>query len=491
MIQIDRALGTPIYLQITNSFIRNITAGLLTTGLRLPGSRKLASVLDVNRRTVITAYDELTAQGWIEIRPNSGAYISQKLPMLNAQPLTEKAHSGTFKEGNFDLSRDLSFLESVEMGKKAGIRYTFGTGYPDLRLAPLNELTSTYNGILKSGYGHKMLKYASDFRGDHRLREEIATYLLETRCIHTSPDHIMITRGSLNAFFNLFQVLLKTGDCVVTGNIGFKVANKIIKLAGGNLLSPAVDDKGIDVQAVAALCESYPVKAVFVMPHHHHPTTVTLSAERRLELLMLAAKYRFAIIEDDYDYDFHYARNPILPIASSDQTGNVIYVGSFSKTVAPGLRVGFVVAPENVINDLANLSRFIDCHGNTALERAIALLFQERVIRRHLKKALNIYHERRDYFCQLMQEQLGKYVTFDIPQGGLAAWVRFREDYPVGEVYRAARNKGLLISDTTFYNQQNCPVNAIRMGFASLNQNELDASVDLLKKALQEMNGQG
>lgn len=487
MIEIDRTLGTPVYLQITNSFIRNITAGLLTTGLRLPGSRKMADVLGVNRRTVITAYDELTAQGWIEVRPNSGAYVSEKLPVLNAQPISGTAQVHLFKEGNFNLSRDLDFLETVEMGKKKGIRYTFDTGYPDLRLAPFQELTSTYNGILKSGYGHKMLKYASDFRGDQLLREEIATYLLETRCIQTTPDHIMITRGSLNAFFNLFQVMLGTNDNVITGNIGFKVANKIIKLAGGNLLSVPVDQEGIDVQAVAALCEKHPVKAVFVMPHHHHPTTVTLSAKRRLELLMLAAKYRFAIVEDDYDYDFHYARNPILPIASSDQTGNVIYVGSFSKTVAPGLRVGFVVAPENVISEIANLSRFIDCHGNTALERAIALLFQERVIRRHLKKALNTYHQRRDHFCKLLQEELGGYVSFDVPQGGLAVWVRFDKRFPVKDVYHAARSRGLLISDTIFQDMRGQSVNAIRMGFASMNEGDLDAAVNLLKNVLVDM----
>ena len=487
MIEIDRAQKTPVYLQITNGFIRNITAGLLSSGLRLPGSRKMATMLDVNRRTVITAYEELTAQGWIEIKPNSGAYISEKLPTLNAQPLKDEVHPGIFKESNFDTSQDLNFLGHIPSRKPKEIRYTIDTGYPDARLAPLQELTSTYNGILKSGYGHKMLKYASDFRGNRLLREEVAKYLEETRCISTTPDHIMITRGSLNAFFNLFRVLLNPKDNVVTGSVGFKVANKIIQLAGGTLLSAPVDDEGLDVKAVARLCESHRVKAVFVMPHHHHPTTVTLSAERRLELLMLADKYRFAIIEDDYDYDFHYARNPILPIASSDQTGNVIYVGSFSKTVAPGLRVGFVVAPENVIEEIANLSRFIDCHGNTALEHAIAMLLQEGVIRRHLKKALNIYHERRDLFCRLLKEQLGDFVEFSIPQGGLAAWVRFNDKYPVLDIHQAARRRGLHISDTIFHDLNDKSVNAIRMGFASLNQSELEAALRSLKDAVGDL----
>ncbi|MFK7845224.1 MAG: PLP-dependent aminotransferase family protein [Rhodothermales bacterium] len=489
MIEIDRTLRTPVYLQITNGFIRNITAGLISAGHHLPGSRKMAEMLCVNRRTVITAYEELTAQGWLQIKPSSGAYVSEHLPVLTLQPLHGGEHSGLFEQSNFDLKRDLDFLGTYTPSKPGDYKYTIDTGYPDVRLAPLSELTSASNGILKSGYAHKVMKYATDFRGDLLLRQEVAKYLLETRCIRTTPDHIMLVRGSLNAFFSLFQVLLTPGDAVVVGNVSFQVANKIVKLAHGKLLTVPLDEKGIDVKAIAEICRHQKIKAVFVMPHHHHPTTVTLCADRRLELLMLAQQHQFAIIEDDYDYDFHYARNPILPIASSDQAGNVIYVGSFSKTIAPSLRTGFIVAPKNVVDEIANLSRFIDCHGNTSLERAIALLFQDGVIRRHLKKSLKIYHQRRDHFCQLMKDALGEFVDFEVPQGGLAVWVQFDEAYPVLQVHAAAKKKGLRISDTIFHDEHDAPVNAIRMGFASLNEAELTGAISILKDVLETMRG--
>ena len=204
---------------------------------------------------------------------------------------------------------------------------------------------------------------------------------------------------------------------------------------------------------------------------------------------MLAEKYRFAIIEDDYDYDFHYARNPILPIASSDQTGNVIYVGSLSKTVAPGLRLGFVVAPENVIREIANFSRFIDCHGNTAQERAIALLFQERVIHRHLKKAMKTYHMRRDKFCQLLKRELGAYVSFRVPQGGLAVWVQFNERFPVQQLYAAARSHGLLISDTVFDDQEGHPGKCNSNGICFVKRRRIGSRCSIAQKDLRGVDG--
>lgn len=486
LIDLDPSLRTPLYLQITNAFIRNISAGVLATGLKIPGSRKMSSLLAVNRRTVITAYEELAAQGWLEILPNSGAFVNKNLPIrtpraLDAPPVHEEHAVDAFK-----LRTDLDFLEHYTPRSIAGIRYVIDTGYPDVRIGPLKEITSTLNGLLKGKLARKMMNYSPDFLGDQVLREELASYLMETRCIQAKPDNIMLVRGSLNAFYCLFQVLLNPDDIVIVGEVSFKVANKIIGLARGKLQTVPVDDKGINVDAIEQICQKRKIKAVFVMPHHHHPTTVTLSAERRMKLLMLAQQYQFAIIEDDYDYDFHYAKNPILPMASSDRTGVVAYVGSLSKTVAPGLRTGFLVAPDHVISDVSRMSRFIDCHGNPALERAIALLFKEGIIRRHLKKALRIYHERRDHFCSLLTQELGAYTTFSRPNGGLAAWVHFDERLPLKQIHEDARKKGLLISDTVFYKDDGELINAIRMGFASLSPEETTQALSILKEVIQK-----
>ncbi|MEN0049670.1 MAG: PLP-dependent aminotransferase family protein, partial [Bacteroidota bacterium] len=202
-----------------------------------------------------------------------------------------------------------------------------------------------------------------------------------------------------------------------------------------------------------------------------------------MQLLMLAQKYRFAIIEDDYDYDFHFERSPILPMASSDTVGSVIYVGSLSKTIAPGLRTGYIVAPKNLITAISQISRNMDCHGNHALERAIAILYQDGEIKRYHKKSLLIYLKRRDLFCQLLREQLGDIVQFEVPKGGLAVWVKFDGRYPVQVIKRRALELGLRLPKSIFKNMDSKKVNAIRMGFASLEEEEMREAVEILRQA--------
>lgn len=485
IIQLDPNSRSPLYLQISNEMIKQIAAGIIPVGLKLPGGRKMAELLLVSRRTVILAYEELDAQGWIEIKPQRGTFISSKIPVIKKRTFSDIVSKNGKAKSCFPMNQKLDFLTHYSPPDLSKIQYIFDTGYPDVRLAPVKELGQNLSRVLNSKRHSKILNYAADFIGNLQLREELVKYLAETRGIKISLENLMITRGSLMAFSGIFQILLEMDDAVVMGDVSFKVAKDIAKISGGKILTVPVDENGMDVNSLEKICKKQSIRAVFVMPHHHHPTTVSLSAERRIKLLMLAEKYRFAIIEDDYDYDFHYARSPILPMASADQNGAVIYVGSLSKIVAPGLRLGFIVAPENFIREFSRLSRFMDCHGNPAMEKAIALLFKEGIIRRHLKKSLKIYRERRDLFCELLQSELGEFVKFKIPEGGLAVWVNFDEKIDLSELREQAMKKGVMISKTVFQNSKGKNLNAIRMGLASLNEEEMKNGIEILKQLLQ------
>jgi len=485
MIQLDRALRVPLYLQICNEIIRNINLGLIEVGYKLPGSRSLAQLLQLSRKTIGLAYEELEAQGWVEIKPNQGAFISSDIPVTRSRPLSLAIKTDPRDQSGFQLNDQLDFLSYHQAPNLKQIEYVIDTGYPDVRLAPLKSLSQALSSTLNGKRSWRSMNYSPDFKGSLELRKELVKYLAETRGIKVDTDNLLITRGSLMAFSNIFQVLLQPGDKVVVGEVSFKVANNIIRIARGELVQVPVDEQGIDVDAIEAICQQETIRAVFVMPHHHHPTTVSLSAARRMKLLMLASTYQFAIIEDDYDYDFHYASSPILPMASSDYQGVVIYVGSFSKTVAPGLRLGFIVAPHDCIAALARLSRFMDCHGNTALEKALAVLLREGIIRRHLKKALKEYRSRRDLFCQLLTEKLLDHVEFSQPEGGLAVWVKFRAAIPILSLRPIAMKNGLLISKTVFQDQVGTTINAIRMGFASLRAEEMEEALDHLKDSIE------
>lgn len=480
ILQIDSNCELALYLQICNEFIKRISDGTIVSGQKLPSSRVLSELLDVNRRTVSTAYEELEAQGWIEIKAYKGSFVNSTLPIYNSREL-EKVNTKTAKvEGHFDIAKTVN-SEPVPI-QKSKIKITIDAGYPDIRLAPIAELNRNLNALSKSTRHRNLMNYSDCFNGDDKLRFALMDNLKSTRSIFIELDNILITRGSLMAFYLIFKALLNKGDKVIVGDVSFKVANRLVEMNQGTLVQVPVDEQGIDVEAIEKICKKTSIKAVFVMPHHHNPTTVTLTAKRRMQLLMLAQKYRFAIIEDDYDYDFHFERSPILPMASSDTVGSVIYVGSLSKTIAPGLRTGYIVAPKNLITAISQISRNMDCHGNHALERAIAILYQDGEIKRYHKKSLLIYLKRRDLFCQLLREQLGDIVQFEVPKGGLAVWVKFDGRYPVQVIKRRALELGLRLPKSIFKNMDSKKVNAIRMGFASLEEEEMKEAVEILRQ---------
>jgi GntR family transcriptional regulator/MocR family aminotransferase len=223
---------------------------------------------------------------------------------------------------------------------------------------------------------------------------------------------------------------------------------------------------------------------LYVIPHHHTPTTVTLCASRRAQLLELARRYQFAVLEDDYDFDFQYNSSPILPLASIDYCGNVIYVGSFCKTVAPAIRIGFLVAPVNMVEQATWLRKLVDRQGEQLMEEAMANLLRNGDIDRHLKKANKTYHERRDLLCALLASELGGLAEFDVPAGGFAVWTRFG-NRDLATIAAQAQKLGLGIADgKEYWHVRTNRINAVRLGFASLNEKEMVEAVGLLKKAV-------
>lgn len=223
---------------------------------------------------------------------------------------------------------------------------------------------------------------------------------------------------------------------------------------------------------------------VFVTSHHYYPTTMALRADRRIELLRLAEQYGFIIFEDDYDYDFHYLSKPLLPLASADKAGMVLYCGSFTKTISPAFRVGYLVASENVIRHLAQLRRIIDRQGDILLENAIAELLQNGIIQRYLRKSLRTYRQRRDVFCDLLKTHLGDYVQFQVPVGGMAVWTHFDPAIDLTTLSQKALQHDLYFS-AGFRNDEMTPVlNATRLGFASSTPDELANCVEILRKLM-------
>jgi GntR family transcriptional regulator/MocR family aminotransferase len=203
-----------------------------------------------------------------------------------------------------------------------------------------------------------------------------------------------------------------------------------------------------------------------------------------MKLLQLIRQYNFPVIEDDYDYDFHYNSSPILPLASSDHNGNVIYIGSITKSFTSSLKVGYIVATENFIRETLKFRRLIDIRGDNLMEEALAVLFKNGDMQKHLKKSLKLYHQRRDLFCSLVKTELGNAVSFNEPSGGMAVWATFNKKNDLRIVAKKASSMSLYMGDGSFYNSGTINYNALRLGFASLNKKEMEESINIIKKAL-------
>jgi GntR family transcriptional regulator/MocR family aminotransferase len=207
-----------------------------------------------------------------------------------------------------------------------------------------------------------------------------------------------------------------------------------------------------------------------------------MTMERRLKLLNLASEYRFAIIEDDYDFDFHYDNKPYVPLASIDHNHNVIYIGSISKTFAPALRIGYMTGPAAFVDAASSLRQLIDKQGDTLLEEAFAVLFNNGEMERHFRKSLKIYRQRRNLFCQILKSDFNNKIKFKVPEGGLAVWANFDNKIDMIRMSDNALKKGLHIGNGNFYKNESFSTNALRMGFASLEEDEMIEALAILKQ---------
>ena len=483
LLTIDKHQSVSVYLQIANGVIGIIKQGMLKPGMPLPTSRALATALQVHRKTVLAAYDELLAQDWVESFERKGLYVSQNLPEIKPRQMSaSRAAAGHPERTAFAVHQRKFLYESVYSPVRE--RLVFNDGFPDTRLAPVELLIREYRRFANYKFTSRFLSYGPE-QGSEHLRVELAKFLNETRGLQASPSNILITKGVQMALYLTSHVLLEKGDQVVVGEPGYVGASQVLAEAGAVINLVPVDEEGIDVDAVEALCHRKKIRLLYIIPHHHNPTTVTLTPARRMQLLELAKKYQFAVLEDDYDFDFQYASSPILPLSSIDYYGNVIYVGSFCKTIAPAIRIGFMVAPENMIREATRLRRLIDRQGEQLLEEAIANLLENGDISRHLKKANKIYHARRDLLCSLLQEELGRQLRWTVPDGGFAVWAQYTGKTTARAVAENARALGLSVSSgEEYYHAPSARHNAVRLGFASLNEREMKEAVSLLKKAV-------
>lgn len=476
----------PIFVQISDLLRAEIQRGRLRPGDRLPGTRALAEQLGVGRNTVVAAYDELAAEGWLITRAAGGSFVSRELPEQKARRYSKPARAlaAPWRTG-FDFE-----VRTLDRPAQTNPKIlALFAGVPDLRLFPTALLARAYRRALQ-GAGRANLDYSPPF-GEPRLRAALARIVASTRGLSVGADQVLVTHGSQMALDLVARTLVRPGDRVAVEQIGYRPAWAALQQAGARLFFLPVDGQGADIDALERILAAGSLRAVCLTPHHHYPTTVALSIGRRLRLLDLAAKHRFAIIEDDYDHEFHYDGRPLASLASGDRAGVVVHIGTLAKVLAPGLRLGFVAAPRALIETLGAVRFHVDRHGDTVTERAVAELIEDGEVARHARRMRRVYHARRDALVASLERHLGSALRFEVPAGGMALWVEASPEIDTRAWLARAPSHGV---DFTLGSSYVAPDMSrskarhyrqfLRLGFARYDERELETAAVRLARAL-------
>jgi GntR family transcriptional regulator / MocR family aminotransferase len=480
VLPLERQRGVPLFQQIARAIAADIRRGRLRPGDPLPGTRTLARALGVQRLTVVSAFDDLIAEGWLVSHPASGTFVSSDLPDPKPRRFAPQRtpNPAPPNRAGYDLlaAPEPELPYEVPRGS-----LLFAPSRPDVRLAPGALIGRAYRRAIGKP-GGALLSYAAP-EGHPRLRDALAAMLASTRGLAATSANVLVTRGSQMAISLLARALVRPGDVVAVEELGYRPAWETFRLAGARVVGVPVDKDGIRIDRLERAIADHGVRAVYVTPHHQFPTTVTLSAGRRMKLLDLARDHRFAIFEDDYDHEFHYDGRPVLPLASVDSAGVVVYIGTLSKVLAPGLRLGYIVAPVPLIERIAAHRSYVDTQGDQVLEYAIGELLEDGAIQRHVRRMRREYRARRDVLVAALRDELADDLTFTVPAGGIALWARARRALDVDAWARAARARGAVIVTGSAYTLDGRAEPCVRLGFASLNAKELQEGVRRLAAA--------
>ncbi|TJY38129.1 aminotransferase-like domain-containing protein [Pontimicrobium aquaticum] len=480
LISIDKSTIQPVYIQVAQQIINAVQRGYIIKGSKLPGTRILGNLLGIHRNTAVAIYEELASQGWVDIVANKGTFIlvpEQTTAIIKATGKHVNQAYTYPKETGFPFQKSFH-LASTKQETRA--TYIINEGSPDLRLHPAHQFSRWYSAAMK----RKTLQYKWNRRSASTITNykiNLCNYLNATRGFHIMPNNLMSTRSTEMSLYIVSQLLINQGDVVLVGRLSNYSSNTIFQESGAIIKTIPIDADGLDVDYIKKHFVKGSIRCVYVSAHRHYPTTTTLNAERRLQLLQLAKDYGFAIIEDDYDYDFQFEGSAMLPMATANTYGMVIYLGKLGQSLFPSFQTGFVVAPEALIIEANNYLTLLDAQGDAIQEQMLSELIDEGEIYRLVKKNVITYKKRRDCLCNYLDHYFENSITYTKPNGGLAIWLEFNVTISLVKLAEEAEKLDVFLPKTILYQDRNTC--AIRFGFGHLNEEEIEAVVEKLKHA--------
>ncbi|MFJ5486064.1 MocR-like pyridoxine biosynthesis transcription factor PdxR [Pectobacterium actinidiae] len=489
----DPAHGAlPLHARIQRAIRQLILDGILDVGKPLPASRALAASLGVSRDTVESAYSQLHAEGFIERRVGSGSFVSERAKRLSGRGKARKAgDSKTRKAGDSKAEVRLSQRGSA-MFQNGGVRdfivpRAFAPGVPETRNFPLQTWERLERQVLKD-YGTQALLHSPP-QGMEALRRAIADYVNLERGARATPERVLVLTSSQQALTLCANVLMDAGDRIVLEDPVYHGARKAFEAAGLACVPIPLDADGLQVDRLLEASSGHhtPAKAVFLTPSHQFPTGATLTLDRRLAVIEWARQHQSWIIEDDYDSEFHYAGKPTACVQGLDPHDRTIYIGTFTKSLFPGLRIGYMILPPPLVAPMTVGRTLMDGHSAPIPQLTLARFIEGGHFGAHVRTMRTIYAERRDVLARLVRQHLTDFVEPHVPTGGMQMPCVFIRDIPEHDAVESARRAGIdLLGLTALYASGHHKAGFL-MGFAAHAPHELELAVKTLAKVLRAL----
>ncbi|HEX4067555.1 MAG TPA: PLP-dependent aminotransferase family protein [Acidobacteriaceae bacterium] len=472
--------GEPLFRQVYRGLRQAILSGALRARDRLPSTRDLAEQLGISRTVVLLAYDQLLAEGFVSGRGGSGTYVSeelaQNLPSRNTLP--GKRQSTDLRLSRFGTAVAQS-VESVDSPQRrpAALRYDFVYGRSDLETFPF----AVWRRLLLRQARKapvRQFDYGSAL-GSLNLREAICAHLRRSRAVVCDPEEVIVVNGSQQALDLVMRVLVEAGDRVAIENPHYNGTREALRAAGARLCPVPVDRHGLDP---ARLPDD--AGLAFVTPSHQFPTGAILTLDRRLALLEWARRRNAVIVEDDYDGEFHYDGRPLESLQGLDPEGRIVYIGTFSRTIFPALRIGYLIAPRSLVPAFTAAKWISDLHSATLEQQTLAEFISNGMYERHLRRLRRRNTARRAALLDAIHKHLGSRVELTGEGAGaqVVLWPRKRVSERAVVAQAARRGVGIYGIAHCFLRQPSRP--GFMLGYARLNEKEIREGIRLLAEVL-------
>jgi len=486
-LRLDPASATPLFQQLYDAIKCGVLEFRIRPGAQLPPTRGLAKQLGISRQTVIVAYAQLTAEGFLAGTVGKGTFVNSRLPIAAA-----RRAPGPGAALHLLSERGARFVDHrASMVTHEGAPRAFRLGMPGLDSFPFSIWARLESRCWRQAGAD--LGYA-DPAGLPRLRELLAAHLSTSRGVHCAAEQIVITSGSQQALFLIATLLLAPGDAVWVEDPGYRGASGALYAAGARVCPIPVDAEGL---SVALGAKHHPgARLVYSTPSHQYPLGMSMSLPRRLDLLAWAVRHQAWVVEDDYDSEYRYDGPPLASLQSLDKTGCVIYVGTLSKILFPGLRLGYLVLPHGLANSFARGKAVIDRHSCTVQQHVLADFMAEGHFNRHIKRTREIYAERHGALLRALETQLAGEIDLAAANSGLHVALAFRRGLDDIALEAAAGRRGIevralsrLYAPPESVALRTGTPSGLLLGFASVPADDTRAAVKALGAVLKDFRG--